>query len=43
MLPRRDLPEDQRLRLPYRVRVFWIVVLVLLTVNWLSVLISHLH
>ena len=37
----RGMPAQQRSRSPFRRRGFWIVVLVLLTLNWLSVLVTR--
>jgi cell division protease FtsH len=37
----RGLPDEHKPRPPHRLRAFWIFVLVLLAVNWLSVLIAQ--
>jgi cell division protease FtsH len=37
----RGLPQEHRPRPPHRLRAFWIFVLVLLAVNWLSVLLAQ--
>ncbi len=37
----RGMPEEQKPRPPHRLRAFWIFVLVLLALNWISVLVAQ--
>ena len=37
----RGMPQEHKARPPHRLRGFWIFVLVLLTINWLSVLLAQ--